>query len=155
MTFLFVSLEAIDAQNHLDEIQGVRGIYFAGAWCGYGFHEDGIKSALRVADLLHAQIPWNPRTTSPKMNLGDYFYMRLFNTYAKSAIIRGSLRIILPNGDELVYGNGETKHDGEASKLLSTHILIVGTAYHAHWVALSPLFQIENYDQHITGSAFS
>lgn len=40
---------AISAQQALPGIQGKRGIWFAGAWTGYGFHEDGLKSALRVA----------------------------------------------------------------------------------------------------------
>ncbi|MEJ5359288.1 MAG: FAD-dependent oxidoreductase [Desulfobacterales bacterium] len=36
------------ARGRLEEIQGVRRTYFAGAWCGYGFHEDGVNSALSV-----------------------------------------------------------------------------------------------------------
>ncbi|MFZ6749395.1 NAD(P)/FAD-dependent oxidoreductase [Undibacterium sp. Ren11W] len=40
---------AIRAQRRLPEIQGKNKIWFAGAWTGYGFHEDGLKSALRVA----------------------------------------------------------------------------------------------------------
>lgn len=40
---------AIDAQTQLATIQGTRRCWFAGAWTGYGFHEDGLKSALRVA----------------------------------------------------------------------------------------------------------
>ena len=40
---------AIVAQQRLSSIQGRRGVWFAGAWTGYGFHEDGLKSALRVA----------------------------------------------------------------------------------------------------------
>ncbi|QLI82855.1 FAD-dependent oxidoreductase [Chitinibacter fontanus] len=39
---------AIDAQARLPAIQGVDRVWFAGAWTGYGFHEDGLKSALRV-----------------------------------------------------------------------------------------------------------
>ncbi|RFB67045.1 MULTISPECIES: FAD-dependent oxidoreductase [unclassified Herbaspirillum] len=39
---------AIAAQNVLAAIQGKRRTWFAGAWTGYGFHEDGLKSALRV-----------------------------------------------------------------------------------------------------------
>lgn len=37
------------AQKCLSEIQGNHLTYFCGAWCGYGFHEDGVKSALAVA----------------------------------------------------------------------------------------------------------
>ncbi|MFJ9450814.1 NAD(P)/FAD-dependent oxidoreductase [Herbaspirillum sp. NPDC101397] len=40
---------AISAQTALASIQGKRRTWFAGAWTGYGFHEDGLKSALRVA----------------------------------------------------------------------------------------------------------
>lgn len=40
---------AIAAQEALPTIQGKRGIWYAGAWTGYGFHEDGLKSALRIA----------------------------------------------------------------------------------------------------------
>ncbi|WP_374352491.1 NAD(P)/FAD-dependent oxidoreductase [Chitinimonas sp.] len=40
---------AIDAQQRLPSIQGQHRSWFAGAWTGYGFHEDGLKSALRVA----------------------------------------------------------------------------------------------------------
>jgi predicted NAD/FAD-binding protein len=39
---------AISAQTALVSIQGKRRTWFAGAWTGYGFHEDGLKSALRV-----------------------------------------------------------------------------------------------------------
>lgn len=40
---------AIDAQAQFAALQGQRHTYFAGAWLGYGFHEDGLKSALRIA----------------------------------------------------------------------------------------------------------
>ena len=39
---------ALAAQRRLAEIQGVDGTYFAGAYWGYGFHEDGVRSALDV-----------------------------------------------------------------------------------------------------------
>ncbi|MEN2425580.1 hypothetical protein AA0N74_06005 [Chromobacterium vaccinii] len=40
---------AIAAQKALSGMQGRHGCWFAGAWTGYGFHEDGLNSALRVA----------------------------------------------------------------------------------------------------------
>lgn len=39
---------AVIAQGRRDEIQGVRNTFFAGAWWGHGFHEDGVQSALDV-----------------------------------------------------------------------------------------------------------
>ena len=40
---------ALAAQHSLDYLQGQRHTWFAGAWLGYGFHEDGLKSAHAVA----------------------------------------------------------------------------------------------------------
>lgn len=49
---------AFDAQGRLDEIQGANRTWFCGAWTGYGFHEDGLRSAVDVAERLGAKIPW-------------------------------------------------------------------------------------------------
>jgi predicted NAD/FAD-binding protein len=49
---------AIAAQRRLASVQGDRGIWLAGAWGSYGFHEDGLRSALRVANGLGVQAPW-------------------------------------------------------------------------------------------------
>ncbi|WP_210415563.1 NAD(P)/FAD-dependent oxidoreductase [Bdellovibrio sp. NC01] len=49
---------AIEAQKSLATIQGQGGIYFAGAWTRYGFHEDGLLSAVRVGELLGMKAPW-------------------------------------------------------------------------------------------------
>jgi predicted NAD/FAD-binding protein len=46
---------AIAAQEALPGIQGQRNTWFAGAWTGYGFHEDGLKSGLAVASGIEAQ----------------------------------------------------------------------------------------------------
>lgn len=48
-------LAAIEAQGQVDTLQGQRRTWFCGAWCSYGFHEDGLRSGLEAAnDLLHA-----------------------------------------------------------------------------------------------------
>ena len=49
---------AIDAQQQLPSIQGRNRTWFCGAWCGYGFHEDGLKSALRVVADFDVEVPW-------------------------------------------------------------------------------------------------
>ena len=46
------------AQAQLDDIQGRGGVWYAGAWTGWGFHEDGLKSGLRVAEALGARPDW-------------------------------------------------------------------------------------------------
>jgi predicted NAD/FAD-binding protein len=49
---------AIAAQSQLSQIQGINHTWFCGAWTGYGFHEDGLKSGMAVAQSLGAKIPW-------------------------------------------------------------------------------------------------
>jgi predicted NAD/FAD-binding protein len=49
---------AAAAQDRLNDIQGVDKLWFAGAWTGWGFHEDGIAAAVRVAKKLGVIIPW-------------------------------------------------------------------------------------------------
>ena len=52
------SRAAVGAQARLGEIQGADRLWFAGAWTRYGFHEDGLLSAVRVAEALGAPLPW-------------------------------------------------------------------------------------------------
>jgi predicted NAD/FAD-binding protein len=49
---------AIAAQQRLVEVQGENGIWLCGAWNGYGFHEDGLKSALAVVNAMGLSAPW-------------------------------------------------------------------------------------------------
>jgi predicted NAD/FAD-binding protein len=46
---------AIAAQARLPGLQGRSHVWFCGAWTGYGFHEDGLKSGLLVADHILAR----------------------------------------------------------------------------------------------------
>lgn len=50
--------EAIKSQENLDKIQGKRNIWFCGAWTKYGFHEDGLNSAINVAKQFEIEVPW-------------------------------------------------------------------------------------------------
>jgi len=43
---------AVQAQSEVAALQGTRNTWFAGAWLGYGFHEDGLRSAHAVVDLI-------------------------------------------------------------------------------------------------------
>ena len=57
---------ALDAQRKLETIQGKNRTWFCGAWTGYGFHEDGLKAGLKVAEGLGAKAPWH---IAPAMDL--------------------------------------------------------------------------------------
>lgn len=44
--------DSFRAKRRHHEINGLDGIYYSGAYWGYGFHEDGVQSALRVLRAL-------------------------------------------------------------------------------------------------------
>ncbi len=52
-------LDAIHAQRQINRLQGEQHTWFAGAWMGYGFHEDGLKAGRAAANgiltLIHQQ----------------------------------------------------------------------------------------------------
>ena len=47
--------QTVESQNRKDEISGVNDTYYAGAYWKYGFHEDGVVSALDVCKKLGVQ----------------------------------------------------------------------------------------------------
>lgn len=47
---------AFHSQKRWAEISGKNGVHFCGAYWGYGFHEDGVKSALKVCDQFGVQL---------------------------------------------------------------------------------------------------
>jgi predicted NAD/FAD-binding protein len=47
---------AIAAQKRYDDVSGHRSTWYCGAYWGYGFHEDGVQSALRVCRALGAAL---------------------------------------------------------------------------------------------------
>jgi predicted NAD/FAD-binding protein len=49
-------LPAIQAQSHMPQLQGQQHTWFAGAWMGYGFHEDGFKAGRAAAQNLLASL---------------------------------------------------------------------------------------------------
>lgn len=46
------SLKGVAAQRRHAEISGVNNTYYCGAYWGFGFHEDGVRSALNVVDQI-------------------------------------------------------------------------------------------------------
>ena len=49
---------AINIQKKLSSIQGKNNLWFCGAWTGFGFHEDGVKSAVEIASSHNIDLPW-------------------------------------------------------------------------------------------------
>jgi predicted NAD/FAD-binding protein len=47
---------AVAAQDRMHLLQGQQNRYYAGAWMGYGFHEDGLKAGLAAAQKLLADV---------------------------------------------------------------------------------------------------
>lgn len=55
---------AVAAQRRRAEIQGMRRTWFAGAYWGWGFHEDGMRSAVDVARELGVE--WSQEAALPR-----------------------------------------------------------------------------------------
>jgi hypothetical protein len=68
----------VAGQEALEQIQGKRGVWYAGAWTGYGFHEDGFASGMRVGLRLGGNVPWEAknakfsRGTAPVLGWNDH-----------------------------------------------------------------------------------
>lgn len=58
---------AVAAQSRKAEIQGVNRTWFAGAYWGWGFHEDGVRSALEVASALGVRWGTGQKAASSRM----------------------------------------------------------------------------------------
>lgn len=51
--------ETIIAQERLLALQGMNNSWFCGAYTRFGFHEDGLLSAVNVSNAMGAPIPWH------------------------------------------------------------------------------------------------
>jgi predicted NAD/FAD-binding protein len=62
--------QAIEAQRQLWTLQGGQGVWFAGAWFGSGFHEDGLQAGLAAAEAMGGvRRPWTVANESSRIVL--------------------------------------------------------------------------------------
>jgi predicted NAD/FAD-binding protein len=57
----------VAAQARFDEVSGPRNTYYCGAYWRYGFHEDGVVSALAVAKKLGVTLDTPVRETAAEV----------------------------------------------------------------------------------------
>lgn len=58
------------ARSTLQSLQGRAGLWFAGAWCGHGFHEDGLRAGQAAASGLLAAW-WAGQLSTARPPLGE------------------------------------------------------------------------------------
>jgi uncharacterized protein len=65
-------MRATQAQSSLPLVQGKSSVWYCGAWTGYGFHEDGLRSGELVAEAilerLHQPTPAHSATRTARTN---------------------------------------------------------------------------------------
>ncbi|CAI5999471.1 unnamed protein product, partial [Closterium sp. NIES-64] len=107
---------ATAAARLLPTVQGRRGIYFCGAYLGYGFHEDGFKAGLTAANALlgaSSSPALQLQRNTPQMLLPLHFQA------AKAAVLSflrpfihlGSVQLLERGGTVYRFGRQGTKLD--------------------------------------------
>ncbi|KAM0945005.1 putative cyclopropane-fatty-acyl-phospholipid synthase [Dioscorea sansibarensis] len=103
------SVAASKASLELDKIQGKRGIWFCGAYQGYGFHEDGLKAGMDAANgvLGKNYIPLrNPKHMVPSW--AETGARAIITNFLEKYIVSGSLTLLEEGGTIFVF-EGEDK----------------------------------------------
>ena len=103
-----------------------------------------MRSAVDVCDRLGVMTPWHYRESykhlnkperlcpldkqfnalDPSVSYRQAFYIFLFDKYMKRCIRKGFLRIVLPSGKELCYGDPNT------TEVVETHVHAQGIVGH-------------------------
>jgi cyclopropane-fatty-acyl-phospholipid synthase len=141
---------AVQAQAQLADIlsrrEEKRDVYFAGAYCGYGFHEDALVSGLEAAQQISGMfVPWRsalmpasssiagslvgdrksarpPAPFSLRGAAGRAVHQRVLR-YLQQAIRYGSLVMVMPDGTEYIFGtlNSHESNDPHVGRLLEAY----------------------------------
>ncbi|KAH9618837.1 hypothetical protein KSS87_006533 [Heliosperma pusillum] len=103
------SVATTKASLELDKIQGTRGIWFCGAYHGYGFHEDGLKAGVSAAHSLLGSsfnLLENPKQMVPSWKETA---ARLFVTRFLSGFISAGCLSLLEDGGTILTFEGSRK----------------------------------------------
>lgn len=126
---------AIAAQDVIKQLQGKDRVWFCGAWCGYGFHEDGIKSAVDCVDKMLGRscVPWMPRPCDPKLSLTTKAILPLFQRACVGWLPENKrLRMILPDGSErMMCGKGASESSDTVTMTVFNQRVFVQTILRA------------------------
>lgn len=79
--------ESVASQRSLAPLQGRDGLFFAGAWLNYGFHEDGFSSGLQVAKALGARLPFDVRSAERALPRRDWSLVLVYFIEMSRALI--------------------------------------------------------------------
>jgi len=60
---------AMKCQQSLNNLQGKNGVWFCGAYLGYGFHEDGLTSAVELAKRWEIDLPWCEKALAKRLEI--------------------------------------------------------------------------------------
>ncbi|XVF28546.1 hypothetical protein REPUB_Repub15cG0039000 [Reevesia pubescens] len=103
------SVAATKASFELDQIQGKRGIWFCGAYQGYGFHEDGLKAGMVVANGVlgkSCSVLSNPKHMVPSLvETGALLFVTRFLGH----FISTGCVILLEEGGTMLTSEGTSK----------------------------------------------
>ncbi|XP_021291428.1 uncharacterized protein LOC110422000 isoform X2 [Herrania umbratica] len=104
------SVAATKASLELGRIQGKRGIWFCGAYQGYGFHEDGLKAGMVAANGVlgkRCSILSNPKHMVPSLvETGARLFVTRFLSYF---ILTGSVILLEEGGTMFTFEGTSTK----------------------------------------------
>ncbi|KAF2262367.1 amine oxidase-like protein [Lojkania enalia] len=114
----------VAAQEELEKIQGKRGIWYTGAWTGYGFHEDGFSSGMRVGLRLGGDVTWQAKNAKFSRGIMPVFGWKDYMVRAVVLMVQmwifilgmflGVKRENQAEGCHSIYANGKGISNGKA-----------------------------------------